>query len=474
VQTLDRIVTEIPEREMGHIFRLPIDRVFTMKGFGTVVTGTTISGQIHLGDEATIYPQGLAAKIRGMQVHNREVDHVRVGLRTAINLQGVEKAEIDRGHILTGKDSLRPTQRLDVLVELLPSVPKKLKNRARVRFHTGTSEIISTIVLLDRDELIPGESCFAQIRLDDPTAVLLHDRYVLRSYSPVRTIGGGEILSPLPGKRKRFSGEALTELKVLSTGSLSDIAAQFVHSGRFQGVELGELLFLTCAGKKELNDVLKALQAQKKIIQYDKERQVFIHAHLMERAREEIMTTLSHFHRDFPLKEGLSKEEVRSRTAGSNNPKLFHFIINQLIQEDLIAQEKDLLRLKEHRVTLGQDQEDIRRELGEIYLYQGLQPPYFRDIKDKFPGKAGSDVLEVMVKDGVLIKVKEDLYFHGGAIDELRNRLIQFLKEKGEISTTQFKDLTGVSRKYAIPLVEYFDKCQLTVRVGDNRVLRKK
>jgi len=473
VQVIDTLVQEIPERDAGNFFRLPIDRVFTMKGFGTVVTGTSISGRIQTGDEVTIYPQGISSRIRGIQVHNREADQVRAGLRTAINLQGLEKAQIQRGHVLAAKDSLRSTYMLDVLLELIPSAPRKLKNRARVRFHTGTSEIISTVILLDRDELEQGETCFAQIRLDQPTALLQHDRYILRSYSPVRAIGGGEILNALPLKKKRFSEAALSELKLLNTGDLQERTGQFIRMGSFQGLENSELQFLTNTTKKRLEEIVQVLLAQKRIIQYNKESATFIHADYLGKARDEINVTLTAYHHDFPLKTGLLKEELRSRTVGSHNQRLFNYIINQLIHEKIIVQEKEVLRLKEHKVTLAQDQEKVRLQIEETYLKSGLQPPYFKELKKRFPENMGDDVLQVMVKEGLLIKVKEDLYFHQKALEDLKNRLVVFLREKGEISTPQFKDMTGTSRKYTIPIIEYFDRSQITVRVGDSRVLRK-
>jgi selenocysteine-specific elongation factor len=472
LKLLDDLVKEIPEREMGNFFRLPIDRVFSMKGFGTVVTGTTISGQIQTGMEVTIYPEGFTSRIRGIQVHNREVNEVRAGLRTAINLQGIEKAQMQRGDVLATKDSLRSTYMVDVVLNLLASAPRKLKNRAKARFHTGTSEIISTVVLLDREELKPGETCYAQIRLDQPTAVLAHDRYVLRSYSPVRTIGGGEVLNALPQKKKRFSERALDELKVLHKGELSEITEQFVLAARFQGVEQSVLPFLTNASKKKLDEILKGLLAKKKIIQYDKG--TLVHAQFLDRARNEVITSLANYHRDFPLKVGLLKEELRSRMTGSINQKLFNHVVQQLAQGGTVVQEKEHLRLTEHKVTLAQDQEKARHEIEEIYRKGDLQPPYFREIKDKFSGNTGSDVLQVMVKDGILIKVKDDLYFHRDAIEGLKGRLVNFLKDKGEIDTPQFKSMTNASRKYTIPLLEYFDSSQVTVRVGDRRVLRKK
>jgi selenocysteine-specific elongation factor len=474
VALLDTMVKEVPEREAGNFFRLPIDRVFIMKGFGTVVTGTSISGSIKTGEEVTIYPQGLESRIRGIQVHNQEVKEVSAGLRTAINLQGLEKEELERGNVVATKNSLKPTRIIDVVFHLLASAPRKVKNRSVVRFHTGTAEIISNIVLLDRDELTPGQTCFAEIRLEEPTAVMSHDRYVLRSYSPIRTIGGGEILNALPQKKKRFSEAALEELKVLSTGNLSEVTEQYVAAGGFAGTEEAQLPFLTNASKKKLDEIVKTLRAQRRIIQYDKEKGVFIHAGHYEKAREEILNTLTRYHQDSPLKVGLLKEELRSRTVGSNNPKLFNALINQLTQEEVIVQEKELLRLKEHKVTLAQDQEEVRQQIEEIYRKSGIQPPYFKEIKDKFPGNTATDVLGVMVKDGILIKVKEDLYFHSDVIDELKNRLVGYLKDAGEIDTPQFKEMTHASRKYTIPLLEYFDITQLTMRVGDKRMLRRK
>ena len=474
IQILDKLVQNIPERDLGHFFRLPIDRVFSMKGFGTVITGTTISGKIKTGDEITIYPLGINSKIRGLQVHNQEVNEIRAGLRTAVNLQGIERAKVQRGNILASRDSLRTTYMVDVNLDLLSSAPRKLKNRAKVRFHSGTSEIISTVVLLDRDALEPGETCFAQIRLNEPTALLRGDRYVLRSYSPVRTIGGGRTLNALPRKKKRFSEAVLSEMKLLFTGELNEIIEYFVSSGRFRGVEQEELPFLTNTGKKRLDEALKVLKAQQRIILYDKERSVLIHADFLKKAREEILDTLTLYHKKFPLKEGLVKEELRSRTAGADNAKLFNHLVLQLAREGIIVQNKEIVRLKDHQVTLAQDQKEIRRELEKIYTKSGLQPPYFQEIKEKFPGNTGAEVLEVMVKEGDIMKVKEDLFFHRKAIDGIKSELIAFLKNNGEITTPQFKEMTGASRKYTIPVIEYFDRTQVTVRVGDTRVLRKK
>jgi selenocysteine-specific elongation factor len=310
--------------------------------------------------------------------------------------------------------------------------------------------------------------------LEEPIAVLFGDRYILRSYSPVRTIGGGVILNALPLKKRRFSQEVLTELEGLHTGDLQERVELCIRMGRFQGVEAGDLQFQTNSSKKGLEDALARLSAQKRIIQYNTENGAYIHADFLEKAVNEVTSILSAYHETFPLKTGLIKEELRSKTMGSLNQKLFQFIITRLIQKQVIVQEKEVLRLKDHKVTLAQDQVKIRHAIEDIYLKGGLQPPYFKEVRDQFPNDGGKDILEVMVKEGHLVKVKEDLYFHREALDALKDRVIAFLKENEEISTPQFKDITGVSRKYAIPIMEFFDRSQVTVRVGDNRVLRKK
>jgi selenocysteine-specific elongation factor len=474
IQVIDRLTQEIPGRDLGHIFRLPVDRVFSMKGFGTVVTGTAVSGAIETGDDVTVYPQGFSARIRGIQVYNQEVGIVRAGLRTAINLQSVEKAQVQRGNVVATKGTLKSTYMVDVLLELLPSAPRPLKNRAKARFHAGTAEIIATVVLLDRNELNPGESCFSQIRLESETTVLGGDRFVLRSYSPVQAIGGGEILHPYPLKKKRFSDRVLSELAVLRKGDRREVVEQFVSIARFDGLTADDLSFLCNVNRKKLDDVLKALLAQKRIVRYDKDRGLFIHASFLNKAREEMLSTLGKYHRDFPLKAGLLKEELRSRTMGSKSQKLFNYAIAVLDQEGTVVQEKDVIRLASHQVHLAKDQEKIKEDIERIYREGGLQPPYFKEVRGRIGDDRADEILPILLKDGILVKAKEDLFFHQQAVEDLKKRLISFLRKEGEIDTAQLKSMTNSSRKYTIPLIEYFDRTQITVRVGDRRVLRKK
>ncbi len=474
VRTLDELIKEIPERDPGHFFRLPIDRAFTMRGFGTVVTGTTVSGHIGVGSEVTVYPEGIKSKVRGIQVYHQDVPLVKAGLRTAINLQGFEKAAIIRGDVVAERDSLKPTYMVDTVLEYLDSAPKRLQNRTKVRFHCGTSETIATVILLDRDNLSPGDQCFAQFRLERPAVVLSKDRFVIRSYSPIRAIGGGYILNPLPLKKKRFSKDVLQELSILNKGPDKAIVEQYIRGGGLKGLSKTGLSFLANLSKKDLDEIIAGLISDSLIFKVDIENEIFIHVEFYNKAKEEIVIILADYHRRFPLKGGIVKEELRSKMASSMKEKLFNCLINDMIQDTVIVRERDIIRAKDHQVRLPQDQEELLSQIDEIYLNGGLEPPYFKDLGPDITEKGGRDLLEIMVKDETLIKVKEELYFHKKVIEELKKRLVGFIKGEGEITTSELKKLTGVSRKYTIPLIEYFDKSQLTVRVGDKRVLRKR
>jgi len=474
LEVLDDLAQSAPSREAGNFFRLPIDRVFTMKGFGTVITGTTISGQISIGDDVTIYPKGFKSKVRGIQVHNKEVTIAGAGVRTAINLQGVEKEIVSRGDVVAENDSLRPSYMVDTILEYLESVNKKLQNRTKVRFHYGTSEVIATVILLDREALSRGEKCFAQFRLQKPLAFVAKDRFVIRSYSPIITIGGGSIINPLPSKKKQYSQEALNELSILNQGSNREIIEQHIKNSRLIGSDTKQLYILSNLTKADAENIIKELLSNKRIFKFDVDKGLFIHIEYYNHAKKRIEAALEDYHRRFPLRPGMMKEELKSRLSVVIRERLFNQILNHLAKEDVLVKEKDIIRLKNYKVELFEDQQRILSRIEEIYKNGSLEPPYFKDLDKDLINKSNRDLLEVMVKEHILVKVKEDLYFHHGAIKELEERLIKFLQEKDEITTSELKELTGVSRKYTIPLIEYFDKIQLTVRVGDKRMLRKR
>lgn len=473
---LVKLVAEVSPRSTDGPFRLPVDRVFSMRGFGTVVTGTSASGRVRLGDPVTIYPGELKSRVRGIQVHNEEVQEVLPGQRTAINLQGMERALIQRGDVVATPGTLVPSHMIDVHLELLSSMPRPLKHRAKVRFHTGTAEHMATVILLDRQEMAPGEKSFAQVRLDTPTAVLRGDRFVVRSYSPVQTIGGGTILHPLPRKHKGHEKrEAAEALATLLRGNDEEIILWHIHDAHWTGLSEDELRIRANVPSKVLEKTLQRFVSQKTVILYDKDNRRLIHPEVLESLKETILAQLADHHARFPLKTGMAKEELSAQLPKPVDVKLYNYVLRQLTEADLIAQEMEWVRLATHKINLTKDEEVIRQKIEKTFLDTGLQPPFFRDVASKLPGtpRQHQDVLEWMVGQGILIKAKEDILFHTRAISDLQVRLVQFLRENGEINTAQFKDMTGASRKYTIPLLEYFDSQKITIRVGDARRLRE-
>ncbi len=475
-QVLFQMVPKVPPRNTSGPFRMSIDRVFTMRGFGTVVTGTSLSGRLRVGDPVTVYPSGIATKVRGLQVHNQEVQEAFPGQRTAINLQGVDRDAVQRGEVVATPDSLLPSYMLDVSLELLPDAPQPLKDRQKIRFHTGTTETVATMVLLDREQLAPGEKTYAQIRLDRPLAVLRGDRYVLRSYSPIRTLGGGAVLHPVPKKHKgKDKAAAARALSVLEDGDTPAVLQWHLQDAGWMGVSEKELHIRANISGKAFADALETLLGQKKAVLYDRENRRFIDPESLRALQANVTAILETYHTKNPLKPGMPKEEIPAQTDRPVDPKLLHSVLRRLADEGVVVMEKEWVRLSAHRGDLSAEEKAIQERVEEIYRKAWLQPPFFKDAAAHLPGTARQhkDVLEWMLNRGRLIKVKEDLFFHTEAIADLQERLVAFLNEHGEISAAQFKEMTQASRKYTIPLLEYFDGQRLTIRIGDVRRLRE-
>lgn len=473
--TLADLCAKVPPRQAGAIFRLPVDRVFTMKGFGTVITGTLASGRVQVGDTVMLYPSGLTAKVRGIQVHNAGVNEAVSGMRTAINFQGLDRESVLRGHVLSLPGALKVSYMIDVHLHYLASNPKPLKHRTRVRFHTGTSEVLGIIALLETEELAPGQSTVAQVRLDEPVALVRDDRFVIRSYSPVRTIGGGTVINPIPPKHKSFRPEVVAGLQTLAVGSIEQIIDQHGLAAGVQGLSFADLKLMTNLADKPLDAVIQTLLSRRALIVIDRESRVYVHGTVFEGLRTQVRDQLTRYHGQNPLKAGMPKEELKSKLPPLLDIKLFALVVNQMVKDNQIVTEEDTVRLAGHKIALKSDQSDLRRKIIDTYHQSGLQPPYFKDLAREAgadPSQA-KDVLNLLVAEGVMVKVKEDLYFHAEAINGLRQRLVDYLVANGEISTPQFKDMTGISRKYVIPLIEHFDAKNVTIRIGDIRKLRK-
>jgi len=475
IDAVDEIAGNIPLRPPSSLFRLPIDRVFTMKGFGTVITGTLVSGKISVGQNIMVYPSGITSKVRGIQVHNQSAESAEAGMRTAINFQGLDKAAVQRGEVLSTPDALIASYMVDISFHYLASNKKPLKNRTLVRFHTGTSEEMGYLVLLDREELPPGQTVVAQLRLDSPVAIVKDDRFVVRSYSPIRTIGGGQVLNPIPRKHKRLRQDVVEGLQHLADDDPEAIISQHIQQAGYAGISFSHLKITTNLTDKQLDTALQHLLSRKTITQTNRENRIFHHQSTFDKLIQNTAEYLGGYHNNNPLKAGMPKEELKSKFPQLSDAKVFSLVLNQMIKSGQIAQEENTVRLSDHRVSLGADQADIRKKILDTYQQGGLQPPYFREVPKMLgvdPNHT-KDVLMLLIEEGRIVRTKDDLYFHADAITELQTRLVDFLKSNEEITTPRFKEMTGVSRKYVIPLIEYFDASKVTLRVGDSRKLRR-
>lgn len=476
-QELDTMVRNIQFTEAFGPFRLPIDRVFNMKGFGAVVTGTGISGRIKVGDNVCLYPSMQTAKIRGIQVHGQDVVEVESGRRTAINLQGLEKEFVKKGNMLASPQSLSPSYMLDADFLYLASNSKSLKNRIRVRVHIGTAEIIGRLVLLNQEEAQPGERVDCQILLEEAIGVWPGDHYVVRSYSPVRTIGGGVILNNKPkNKRRRFKKENSEAFELYRSGKPENLAIFHLNESGIQGITDKELkVYLGVFGRR-LKKILERPISTGEIQVVDSDRQWMVSTQTISKLKTKTLEILTNAHRENPLKKGVNKAELRSKVSQQIDTRLFRLLLNHLEKEKLITQEDAIIRLSGHQISLKEDEQEARMLIKNLLKNGGLSPPTKKEITSILGKSTKSSVdqlLDLMTNQHEVIKVNEELYFDQQALALLQQETVALLVKEREINAQSFKLLTGISRKYSIPLLEFFDKIKLTMRVGDNRVLRK-
>ncbi len=479
---LDSIVAKHTFQESHGPFRLPVDRIFAMKGFGAVITGTSISGRVSLGEELQLYPAKRSAKVRGIQVHSESVELVEAGHRTAINLQGVETLEVQRGMIAATPGVLKSTYMLDCKLSYLSSNAKALKHRSRVRVHLGTAELMGRVSLLDRDELHPGEEAGVQLLLEEPIAVWPQDRFVIRSYSPVITIGGGEVLgNASPRKRKRLAEKDrqnnVAVFQVLEAGSLEEKILLFLHESRAKGMTFDEIGVRLGIFGKNLKKILNEPISAKKIVVVDSASQRYLDHQIAIEIAESITTILTDYHKNNPLQEGLPKEELRGALGKLVDLKVFTYCLNDLIRKNEIVQEESLVRLATHEVALQADEEELQNDLLNWYKDKGLATATLKETTDKFssyPEKLLKEVISLLLREEKLVKVSETLLYHKDIIDPLTNKVVAFMQKEGEIDAPRFKEMTGLTRKFSIPILEYFDRIKLTYRVEDKRILRKK
>jgi selenocysteine-specific elongation factor len=473
-QEIFKIALNCPAKDISGPFRLPIDRIFTIKGFGTVVTGTSISGQIKVGDPVEIMPKRLTSRVRAIQNHGVESEKTTPGARTAINLHSIEKEHIERGDVVSNPGTLLPSFLLDLELHYLSSCEKALKHRAPVRFHVGTTEVMARI-LLGKDSIEPGAREFVQIRLDNPVAVLRGDPFVIRSYSPVMTIGGGIILNPLAKKRKKTKPEHWHDLSLLSSENPHEIILYHLKGSGYRGLTYPEISMRTAIFGKKLEKNIQALLSQNEIIQYESDGIRFLSQQVYKNYLDKVLAELENFHRINPLLPGMSKEELKNRIFPYGvELKIYQKILSDLEKLKKVKIEKDIVSVFAHKVLLKEDMGKIKDDMEMIFKRAGLETPSKDEAFKKFDDqKTSQEVFDILRREGILIILKDNVIFHRDNLKNISDKVIAFLKNKGEINIADFKEISGgLSRKYMIPILEYLDNQKVTIRVGDIRKLR--
>lgn len=475
-----QIALEVPARPSDFVTRLPIDRAFTMKGFGAVVTGTLVSGEIAEADELELLPAGRRVRARGVQVHGASVSRAQSGQRTAVNLVGVDIADIERGMVLAEADRLRPTQVIDVELTMLASAPRAVRTRSRVRVHIGSAEVLARLrVLNNRGEIEPDATNFAQLRLEAPVIALHGERFIVRSYSPAETIAGGVVLDPLATKhRGKELGKTHEHLRALMNLNRASKLAAFVELSGDAGLRLSDAA--ARLGWKDHVSSQVATEAKKEGTIVEAEG-IFITREVFDRLCQLAVEEVEAHHQREPLLRGLARETLRERRFAHAPVEVFRSVIAQLESTGALTSEKDLVRSSGHALELSPVDEKLRQKLAANYENAGLVPPSL-DQALEGAGVSGSQraharkILQLLIDNGTLVRVHGEMFFHVQALEGLKQLLQQYASENEPerlIDVAKFKDLAGISRKYAIPLLEYFDRERVTRRAGDKRIILK-
>ena len=503
-ETLVDLAARVEPKITSAVPRLPVDRAFSIRGFGTVVTGTLIAGELSVGDELEVLPAGVRARVRNVQVHGHDTEHALAGQRTAINLQGVNVDKVERGSLLAPAGRLRATSMLDARLELLPSAARPLVQRARVRLHHGTAEVMARVVILqdsgfrvpssrfeseaqnrglgtlkpepgahnpERGSIQRGGSAIVQLRLEEPMTALPGDRFIIRSYSPQVTIGGGVIIDALPEKHRVRDDSARVRLEQIEAADFAERLAVFIEMASAYGTSESEIAARTGATDEQIAAATRELIRTGRVLEVTAAPLVLISGESYRALASRVTEMLDDHHRREPLSLGLSREEVRDRIFGQVRPEIFRTVIARLVEEGKVAAERDALRLAAHRPALTGSDEAAKKALEAAFKASGLQAGTLEEtaaatgIKIELARK----LYNLLAAERRLVRVG-DFVFHVDSIDDLKSRVLARKRANPKIDVAVFKEITGgLTRKHAIPLLEYLDRERITRRVGNER-----
>ncbi|AGB42061.1 selenocysteine-specific elongation factor SelB [Halobacteroides halobius DSM 5150] len=475
-EEIEEVIADIPTKDKTGNTYFPIDRVFSLTGHGTIVTGTLLKGQIKEGAKLRIYPSGIDVRVRSLQVHEKGVETAYPGQRVGINLSGVDTKEVDRGDVLATKESLVKTEYLDARLEMLSSAPLILKHGDRIRLHLGAEEVLGRVYLLDNEELYPGEEGLVQFRLEEEVVANFKERYVIRRYSPMTTIGGGQILESNPIRHRKFEEDTIKALKIKEVGSSKERIELALKRNTSKPLSIEELIQITSLSTKQLSNKLASLVEDGRVVELATGRESsWLHQSHIQQLREEIISYLQDYHQQYHLRWGIDKEELRTKLSLRLDSNQYDLLLADLKQTNKIEEQDAKLSLENFEVEFNLEEEKIKEEILTSFNAQGFQPPRLEKVISDFANEdLATEIVDFLITNNKLVKVAENLYLHHQVLDKAKSLLREYLIKEGQISLAQFRDLLNSSRKYALPLLDYFDKQGVTKREGDIRHLEDK
>lgn len=466
-------IDKTPEKNTQKPFRMPIDRVFTVSGFGKVVTGTLIEGILREGDEVELYPSGMTSRVRNLQVHSQDVPAAYAGQRVAVNLAGV-KEELSRGETLAAPASMQNTLMLDVKLEILPDSARVIEHGSRLHFYLGARDVLCKVVLLDADALEPGQTGYAQLRFTEEVAAKKGDHFVVRFYSPIETVGGGVILDAVPQKHRRHNARVLQALQVREQGSDVDNLLQLITEGSLSFTSLADIQKQMGLEDKPFREALKELVDAGKVAMLGDRNA--IDCSYKQKLSEQLQSILEEYHTANPLQAGMRRDELRSRLLKGQNLALADKVLAMFAQDGLIALDNQKAALSTFQIKLGGSSGKLAEEIAALFRDAGYSPPSMEELKAKYPKdmETVQQVMEALIADGTLVPTTPTLCFHRETLDNAKQAIAGYLKDHDTFTLAEFRDMCSTSRKFSTALLEYFDRHGVTKKVEDGRVLLRK
>ncbi len=469
VELIEKLTAEeVEQKDINTIPRLPIDRVFSLSGFGTIITGTLLAGTITKEDTLQIYPIGKECKIRSIQVHGEDMEKCYAGQRVAINLSNIKKSELRRGCVLAPANNMKNTTLLDVRMNIIPSSKRVLTNQSRLHLFTGTSEILCRAVLLDKEEIGPGETGLVQLRLEEEIALRRGDKFVIRFYSPMETIGGGVVLEPNPKRKKRFDAEAIEELKRKESGSSEDVIEMHVKAHAETMITVNELAKLTALSLEEVTEDVASLENQGIVKVFPMKKDTYVwHVVHDQQIRQELTKAARAYHEKYPYRYGMKKAEVHMTYMKKVKLNVFDSYVDLLEEEQVLSRYQEYLKLPEFEVRKDDAYDKVRKTVEKVFQKAQFDFVRFSEISfENMEQEVVEDILLLLMDEEYVVKVAEDIYTLKSIIDQAKDVIQARLKENPLITIAEVRDLLGTSRKSAKPILEYMDSIKVTKKNG--------